>query len=209
MAAAAALVLVCTGVVGCGSQGPQSSVTVPAATPGVTASVATPTAGGDASRVEFTAEALSSPEDEYTVVALPEGLGPVEQDVVRGYLAHDIASWRAYRAMDGDLSGLYATASGLALLKRTNGYSDLEARGAHVEGWTTTEVLTVTVGDDEQEATLDLCFDQTGARDVDAAGNDVTNPEQKNRLEVRYDMKKDTSGAWVAVDSSRIGVGTC
>ena len=67
---------------------------------------------------EVTAESLSDPDSDHFVVSIPEDLDQAQKEVVLAYVAYDRATWRAYRAMDGDHSAAETTTGGDGLADR-------------------------------------------------------------------------------------------
>ena len=121
---ALAVVVACGAVACSGGGGSASSVSVPprasgeaSASAGSSSSVPPSAAASGAPTVpgEVTAESLSDPDSDYVVVSVPENLDQTQGEVVVAYVAFDKATWRAYRAMDGDHSAVEAAAGGDAL----------------------------------------------------------------------------------------------
>ena len=116
-------------LVGCSSGGEKANPSVPAYTSDADSggTAAAESAPADDSSAEasasstsatdgpLTAEGLSDPATEYTVLSIPDDLDELQQEALRTYIAYDRATWEGYRTEDGDLSAVEATASGDAL----------------------------------------------------------------------------------------------
>ena len=206
--------------VSCG--GSASSVSVPPRAPGEASASAGPSAESPSSSVppsaaasgaptapgEVTAESLSDPDSDYVVVSVPEDLDEAQREVVVAYVAFDRATWRAYRAMDGDHSAVEAAAGGDALQDYRNTYARLESRGLHVSGVYRMTIQTVEVGGASSDtAVVFTCVDQHTTDSVKADGTSSGDDLQHNYL---YMATLDrSSGSWMVVSDERMGVDQC
>ena len=212
------MVLACGAVACSGGGGSASSVSVPPRAPGEASASAgssssTPSASAAASGAptapgEVTAESLSDPDSDYVVVSVPEGLDQAQREVVVAYVAFDRATWRAYRAMDGDHSAVEAAAGGDALQDYRNTYARLESRGLHVSGVYRMTIQTVEVGGASSDtAVVFTCVDQHTTDSVKADGTSSGDDLQHNYL---YMATLDrSSGSWMVVSDERMGVDQC
>ena len=213
-----AVVVACGAVACSGGGGSASSVSVPPRAPGEASASAgssssTPSASAAASGAptapgEVTAESLSDPDSDYVVVSVPEGLDEAQREVVVAYVAFDRATWRAYRAMDGDHSAVEAAAGGDALQDYRNTYARLESRGLHVSGVYRMTIQTVEVGGASSDtAVVFTCVDQHTTDSVKADGTSSGDDLQHNYL---YMATLDrSSGSWMVVSDERMGVDQC
>ena len=211
------MVLACGAVACSGGGGSASSVSVPPHTPGEASagpsaqpsSASSPAASGAPTAPgEVTAESLSDPDSDYVVVSVPEGLDEAQREVVVAYVAFDRATWRAYRAMDGDHSAVEAAAGGDALQDYRNTYARLESRGLHVSGVYRMTIQTVEVGGASSDtAVVFTCVDQHTTDSVKADGTSSGDDLQHNYL---YMATLDrSSGSWMVVSDERMGVDQC
>ena len=218
-----AVVLVCGAVACSGGGGPASSVSVPPRAPGEASASAGPSAESPSSSVppsaaasgaptapgEVTAESLSDPDSDYVVVSVPEGLDQAQREVVVAYVAFDKATWRAYRAMDGDHSAVEAAAMGQALESYRNLYTIWNGQGLHASG-----VYRVTVQEiDVDEASSDTavvftCLDQ---HDMDVVKEDGTSGgrDVQRTFSHMVTLGRSSSGSWMVVSDERVGVDQC
>ena len=218
---ALALVVACGAVACSGGGGSASSVSVPPRAPGEASvsagpsssvqpsSASSPAASGAPSAPgEVTAESLSDPDSDYVVVSVPEDLDQTQREVVVAYVAFDKATWRAYRAMDGDHSAVEAAAGGDALQDYRNTYARLESRGLHVSGVYRMTIQTVEVGGASSDtAVVFTCVDQHTTDSVKADGTSSGDDLQHNYLYMA--MLDRSSGSWMVVSDERMGVDQC
>ena len=208
------MVVACGAVACSGGGGPASSVSVPPHTPDAqTASLSTPSASAAASGApsapgEVTAESLSDPDSDYVVVSVPEGLDQAQREVVVAYVAFDRATWRAYRAMDGDHSAVETTTGSDALAKFQDNYAAWAAQGLHAGGVYRVTIQTVEVGGASSDtAVVFTCVDQHTTDSVKADGTSSGDDLQHNYL---YMATLDrSSGSWMVVSDERMGVDQC
>ena len=220
---ALALVVACGAVACSGGGGSASSVSVPPRAPGEASASAGPSAESPSSSVppsaaasgaptapgEVTAESLSDPDSDYVVVSVPEGLDQAQREVVVAYVAFDKATWRAYRAMDGDHSAVEAAAMGQALESYRNLYTIWNGQGLHASG-----VYRVTVQEiDVDEASSDTavvftCLDQ---HDMDVVKEDGTSGgrDVQRTFSHMVTLGRSSSGSWMVVSDERVGVDQC
>ena len=212
---ALALVVACGAVACSGGGGSASSVSVPPYTPGEasasagsSSSVPPSAAASGAPSVpgEVTAESLSDPDSDHFVVSVPEDLDQAQREVVVAYVAHDRATWRAYRAMDGDHSAVETTTSGDALAKFQNNYAAWAAQGLHASGVYRVTIQTVDVGGESSDtAVVFTCVDQHDTDLVKADGTSSGRDLQHNYL---YMATLDrSSGSWIVVSDENMDVG--
>ena len=211
---ALALVLACGAVACSGGGGSASSVSVPPRAPGETSasaglsSSAQPSAaasGAPTAPGEVTAESLSDPDSGYVVVSVPEGLDQVQREVVVAYVAFDKATWRAYRAMDGDHSAVEATATGQALQSYRDDYVAWSAEGLHMSGTYRMTVQEVALNDAApDEAIMFICVDQ---HDLDAVKADGTSGGKDIQYYYSHTVALSrSSGSWIVVTEESNGV---
>ena len=216
---ALAVVLVCGAVACSGGGGPASSVSVPPRAPGeasagpsaAVSSSSAPSApvsgaptGAPTVPGEVTAESLSDPDSDHFVVSIPEDLDQTQREVVVAYVAHDRATWRAYRAMDGDYSAVQATTSSDALAKFQNNYTRWTSQGLHASGVYRVTIQTVEVGEASSNiAVVFTCVDQHTTDLVKADGTSVGEDLQHN---YSYMATLDrSSGSWMVVSDEQMG----
>ena len=177
-------------LVGCSSGGEKANPSVPAYTPDADSggTAAAESAPADDSSAEasasstsatdgpLTAEGLSDPATEYTVLSIPDDLDELQQEALRAYIAYDRATWEGNRTEDGDLSAVEATTSGDALESYKKSYDEYMSAGQHAEGSFNNSVLRVDMYDEviHPAAEVTACSDFRSIRTVDSSGNDVT-----------------------------------
>ena len=197
-----ALMMVASSESGCSVGGGVSGGSTVPALGGSSASAGAGASGGaSAVGAGVTADALSDPEAEYTVVSVPEGLDATQGEVLSAFVAYDWASWKAVRDMDGT-SEVEATATGQELASFTKGYKDHEAKGQHVEGSSSVEVSAVDLLPDGVTASVGVCNDQTKGALVSATGEDQTPEDVRHRFPIAYTVVRDGSG-WKVASSSQ------
>ena len=158
---------------------------------------------------EVTAESLSDPDSDYVVVSIPEDLDQTQREVLVAYVAYDRATWRAYRAMDGDHSAVEAAAGGDALQDYRNTYARLESRGLHVSGVYRMTIQTVEVGGASSDtAVVFTCVDQHTTDSVKADGTSSGDDLQHNYSYMAI-LGRSSSGSWMVVSDERVGVDQC
>ena len=210
---------VACGAVACsGGGGLASSVSVPPRTPGEASASAGPSAespsasaavsGAPSAPGEVTAESLSDPDSDHFVVSVPEGLDQTQREVVVAYVAHDRATWRAYRAMDGGHSAVETTTGSDALAKFQDNYAAWAAQGLHAGGVYRVTIQTVDVGEaSSNTAVVFTCVDQHDTDLIKADGTSSGRDLQHNYL---YMATLDrSSGSWIVVSDERMGVDQC
>ena len=217
--ALAVVAMVCGAVACSGGGGSASSVSVPPHTPDAQtasagssssaqpSSASSPAASGAPTVPgEVTAESLSDPDSDHFVVSVPEDLDQAQREVVVAYVAHDRATWRAYRAMDGDHSAVETTTSGDALAKFQNNYAAWAAQGLHASGVYRVTIQTVDVGGESSDtAVVFTCVDQHDTDLVKADGTSSGRDLQHNYL---YMATLDrSSGSWIVVSDENMDVG--
>ena len=213
---ALALVVACGAVACSGGGGSASSVSVPPCAPGEASASSGPSAAGPSASAaasgaptvpgEVTAESLSDPDSDHFVVSIPEDLDQTQREVVVAYVAYDRATWRAYRAMDGDHSAVETTTSGDALAKFQNNYAAWAAQGLHASGVYRVTIQTVDVGGESSDtAVVFTCVDQHDTDLVKADGTSSGRDLQHNYL---YMATLDrSSGSWIVVSDENMDVG--
>ena len=217
-----AVVVACGAVACSGGGGSASSVSVPPRAPGEASASAGPSAESPSSSVppsaaasgaptvpgEVTAESLSDPDSDHFVVSIPENLDQTQREVVVAYVAHDRATWRAYRAMDGDHSAVQATTSSDALAKFQNNYTRWTSQGLHMSGVYRVTIQTVEVGEASSNiAVVFTCVDQ---HDVDLVKADGTSSGKDLQHNYSYMATLNrSSGSWMVVSDERMGADQC
>ena len=215
------MVVACGAVACSGGGGSASSVSVPPRAPGEASasagssssaqpsSASSPAASGAPTAPgEVTAESLSDPDSGYVVVSVPEGLDEIQREVVVAYVAYDKATWRAYRAMDGDYSAVQATTSSDALAKFQNNYTRWTSQGLHMSGVYRVTIQTVDVGGASSNiAVVFTCVDQ---HDVDLVKADGTSSGKDLQHNYSYMATLNrSSGSWMVVSDERMGADQC
>ena len=215
---ALAVVVACGAVACSGGGGSASSVSVPPRTPGEASasagssssaqpsSASSPAASGAPSAPgEVTAESLSDPDSGYVVVSVPEDLDQPQGEVLVAYVAYDRATWRAYRAMDGDHSAVEATATGQALQSYRDDYATWSAEGLHMSGTYRMTVQEVVLNDAApDEAVMFICVDQ---HDLDAVKADGTSSGKDIQYYYSHTVALSrSSGSWIVVAEESNGV---
>ena len=154
---------------------------------------------------EVTAESLSDPDSDHFVVSIPEDLDQTQREVVVAYVAHDRATWRAYRAMDGDHSAVETTTGGDALAKFQDNYATWTAQGLHASGVYRVTIQEVVLNDAApDEAAVFTCVDQ---RDTDLVKADGTSSGRDLQHNYSYMAMLDrSSGSWIVVVEEFNGV---
>ena len=154
---------------------------------------------------EVTAESLSDPDSDHFVVSIPEDLDQAQREVVVAYVAHDRATWRAYRAMDGDHSAVEAAATGQALEHFRNNYATWSAEGLHTSGTYRMTVQEVVLNDAApDEAVMFICVDQ---HDVDVVKADGTSGGKDIQYYYSHTVALSrSSGSWIVVAEESNGV---
>ena len=155
---------------------------------------------------EVTAESLSDPDSDHYVAAIPEDLDQAQKEVVVAYVAHDRATWRAYRAMDGDHSAVETTTGGDALAKFQDNYAAWAAQGLHASGVYRVTIQTVDVGGESSNtAVVFTCVDQ---HDTDLVKADGTSSGKDIQHTYVYMVTLDrSSGSWIVVSDENMDVG--
>ena len=215
---ALAVVLVCGAVACSGGGGSASSVSVPPRAPGEASASSGPSAAGPSASAaasgaptvpgEVTAESLSDPDSDYVVVSVPEGLDEAQREVVVAYVAFDKATWRAYRAMDGDHSAVEAVTGGDALQSYRDDYARWTSQGLHMSGVYRVPIQTVEVGGASSDtAVVFTCVDQ---HDVDLVKADGTSSgkDMQHRYSYMVTLSR-SSGSWIVVSDERVEVDQC
>ena len=215
------MVLACGAVACSGGGGSASSVSVPPRAPGETSasaglsssaqpsSASSPAASGAPTAPgEVTAESLSDPDSDHFVVSIPEDLDQAQKEVVVAYVAYDRATWRAYRAMDGDHSAVEAVTGGDALQSYRDDYARWTSQSLHMSGVYRMTIQTVEVGGASSDtAVVFTCVDQHDVDLVKADGASSGDDLQHNYL---YMATLDrSSGSWMVVSDERMGVDQC
>ena len=206
-------------LVGCSSGGEKTNPSVPAYTPGADNSGGTAAAesapADDYSSAEasasstsatdgpLTAEGLSDPATEYTVLSIPDDLDELQQEALRAYIAYDRATWEGNRTEDGDLSAVEATTSGDALESYKKSYDEYMSAGQHAEGSFNNSVLRVDMYDEViHPAAETACSDFRSIRIVDSSGNDVTKDGSKVLAAYSISLVRN-DGKWTVTSWSR------
>ena len=214
---ALAVVVACGAVACSGGGGSASSVSVPPRTPDAQTASSGPSAAGPSVSSpaasgaptvpgEVTAESLSDPDSDHFVVSIPEDLDQTQREVVVAYVAYDRATWRAYRAMDGDHSAVEAVTGGDALQSYRDDYARWTSQGLHMSGVYRVTIQTVEVGGASSDtAVVFTCVDQ---HDVDLAKADGTSSGKDIQHTYVYMVTLDrSSGSWIVVSDENMDVG--
>ena len=205
-------------LVGCSSGGEKANPSVPAYTSDADSggTAAAESAPADDSSAEasasstsatdgpLTAEGLSDPATEYTVLSIPDDLDELQQEALRTYIAYDRATWEGYRTEDGDLSAVEATTSEDELENYKKSYDKYMSAGQHAEGRFSNSILFVDMQGDviRPIATVTACADFRSARIVDSSGNDVSRDGWK--VLATYSITLVRSGdTWAVTSSSK------
>ena len=205
-------------LVGCSSGGEKANPSVPAYTSDADSggTAAAESAPADVSSAEasasstsatdgpLTAEGLSDPATEYTVLSIPDDLDELQQEALRAYIAYDRATWEGYRTEDGDLSAVEATTSGDELESYKKSYDEYMSAGQHAEGSFSNSILFVDMSNEDIHLTAEVtaCVDFRSSRIVDSSGNDVTKDGWK--VLALYDLTLVRSGGtWTVTSSSK------
>ena len=158
---------------------------------------------------EVTAESLSDPDSDYVVVSVPENLDQTQGEVVVAYVAFDKATWRAYRAMDGDHSAVEAVTGGDALQSYRDDYARWTSQGLHMSGVYRMTIQTVEVGGASPDtAVVFTCVDQHDVDLVKADGTSSGDDLQHNYSYMAI-LGRSSSGSWMVVSDERVGVDQC
>lgn len=205
-------------LVGCSSGGEKANPSVPAYTPDADSggTAAAESAPADDSSAEasasstsatdgpLTAEGLSDPATEYTVLSIPDDLDELQQEALRAYIAYDRATWEGNRTEDGDLSAVEATTSEDALESYKKSYDEYMSAGQHAEGSFNNSVLRVDMYDEVVHpiATVTACSDFRSVRIVDSSGNDVTKDGLKVLAAYSISLVR-SDGKWTVTSWSR------
>lgn len=152
----------------------------------------------------LTAEGLSDPATEYTVLSIPDDLDELQQEALRAYIAYDRATWEGNRTEDGDLSAVEATTSEDALESYKKSYDEYMSAGQHAEGSFNNSVLRVDMYDEVVHpiATVTACSDFRSVRIVDSSGNDVTKDGLKVLAAYSISLVR-SDGKWTVTSWSR------
>lgn len=205
-------------LVGCSSGGEKANPSVPAYTSDADSggTAAAESAPADDSSAEasasstsatdgpLTAEGLSDPATEYTVLSIPDDLDELQQEALRTYIAYDRATWEGNRTEDGDLSAVEATTSEDELENYKKSYDKYMSAGQHAEGSFSNSILFVDMQGDviRPIATVTACADFRSARIVDSSGNDVSRDGWK--VLATYSITLVRSGdTWAVTSSSK------
>ena len=205
-------------LVGCSSGGEKANPSVPAYTsdadsggtaaaesaPADDASAEASASSTSATDGPLTAEGLSDPATEYTVLSIPDDLDELQQEALRAYIAYDRATWEGYRTEDGDLSAVEATTSGDELESYKKSYDEYMSAGQHAEGSFSNSILFVDMSNEDIHLTAEVtaCVDFRSSRIVDSSGNDVTKDGWK--VLALYDLTLVRSGGtWTVTSSSK------
>ena len=205
-------------LVGCSSGGEKANPSVPAYTPDADSggTAAAESAPADDSSAEasasstsatdgpLTAEGLSDPATEYTVLSIPDDLDELQQEALRAYIAYDRATWEGNRTEAGDLSAVEATTSEDALESYKKSYDEYMSAGQHAEGSFNNSVLRVDMYDEVVHpiATVTACSDFRSVRIVDSSGNDVTKDGLKVLAAYSISLVR-SDGKWTVTSWSR------
>lgn len=205
-------------LVGCSSGGEKTNPSVPAYTSDADSggTAAAESAPADDSSAEasasstsatdgpLTAEGLSDPATEYTVLSIPDDLDELQQEALRAYIAYDRATWEGNRTEDGDLSAVEATTSGDALESYKKSYDEYMSAGQHAEGSFNNSVLRVDMYDEviHPAAEVTACSDFRSIRIVDSSGNDVTKDGSKVLAAYSISLVRN-DGKWTVTSWSR------
>lgn len=205
-------------LVGCSSGGEKANPSVPAYTSDADSggTAAAESAPADDSSAEasasstsatdgpLTAEGLSDPATEYTVLSIPDDLDELQQEALRAYIAYDRATWEGNRTEDGDLSAVEATTSGDALESYKKSYDEYMSAGQHAEGSFNNSVLRVDMYDEviHPAAEVTACSDFRSIRIVDSSGNDVTKDGSKVLAAYSISLVRN-DGKWTVTSWSR------
>lgn len=206
-------------LVGCSSGGEKANPSVPAYTPdadsgGTAAAESAPaddysSAEASASSTSatdgpLTAEGLSDPATEYTVLSIPDDLDELQQEALRTYIAYDRATWEGYRTEDGDLSAVEATTSEDELENYKKSYDKYMSAGQHAEGSFSNSILFVDMYDEviHPAAEVTACSDFRSIRIVDSSGNDVTKDGSKVLAAYSISLVRN-DGKWTVTSWSR------
>jgi len=156
---------------------------------------------------EVTAEGLSDSSIDFTVNLIPEDLDDSQKGALVGYLNAEKATRRAFRAMDGDLSGIEATTTGEAWPAYQDQYNEYADSGQHESGSVGVDVLDVKVFDDSTSI-VKVCLDQSKSIHLTSTGEDMTTDRTQGRVPVLYSVTL-LDGAW-KVSAFETGVmGSC
>ena len=205
-------------LVGCSSGGEKANPSVPAYTPDADSggTAAAESAPADDSSAEasasstsatdgpLTAEGLSDPATEYTVLSIPDDLDELQQEALRAYIAYDRATWEGNRTEDGDLSAVEATKREDELESYKKSYDEYMSAGQHAEGSFNNSVLRVDMYDEVVHpiATVTACSDFRSVRIVDSSGNDVTKDGLKVLAAYSISLVR-SDGKWTVTSWSR------
>ena len=200
---------------GCSSGSPKGGGTIPplntaGANGGSTASApasggASAGASGAASAGAVTAESLSDPGLEYTVVSIPKDLDVTQTKVLQDYVAYDKATWRVWSTGEG-LEEALARSTGTARATIQDTYSAMTDRA--------NPPVKIGVGDievskDAQTADVTMCLDRTQVTRTDFQGNDVTYKEKQWRVKIHVHMVPNDQSTWVTENEVKVSTNEC
>lgn len=197
-------------LIGCSSN-TKPGATIPplnSANPGSSASQSAPSSQSASSLGTLTPDSLSDPSVSYTVTEIPDGLSDVESEVLRAAIAYDLATWSAYRSMNGDFSQIEATTSGEELTHTKEVYRKYSDAGQHVEGEGSIGVLSVDVSPARDTATVAVCQDQTAMKLLSTSGENQTPDTMKHKFNTLYILTSQSS-KWTVSKTSITGVDQC
>jgi len=121
------------------------------------------------------------------------------------YVAYDRATWRAYRAMDGDHSAVEATSGGQALKSYRDDYEAWNAEGLHMSGVYRMTIQMVVRDDAAPDAAvMFICVDQ---HDMDMLKEDGTSGGRDIQHCYSHAVTLSrSSGSWIVVAEESNGV---
>ena len=202
---------------GCSSSSPKGGGTIPpvntagASTASTTSASASASGGASpkasAAPTTLDAQTLTDESIGYYVDFVPQGLDTTQTQALQGFLAHDRATWEAYRKMDGNLSAVEATTTGAALESYRKNYKKAQDAGEHEVGTARMTVKSVEMQSDS-EAIIDVCADQTQIKRVSSSGEEIP---RSHGLHTYSDLVsvKLTDGAWKVASFEKKGKDIC
>ena len=202
-------------LVGCSSSSPKGGGTIPpvnTAGTGGGSTASAPASGGASSKASaapttLDAQTLTDESIGYYVDFVPQGLDATQTQALQGFLAHDRATWEAYRKMDGDLSAVEATTTSNELELYRQSYREYQSAGIHTEGESRVTVLEVQT-QSSNDVTVKLCSDQKKIRYLNESGEEQSKPHSQHSFLYSATVTS-TEGTWKVAALDQIGVDVC
>lgn len=224
LTAAVMAALLIGGTIGCSSGSGSADASLPQYTPDAAQSAsssAEPTpdaqegAGASGTPVapeEVTPDALSDPEVGFVVTSVPEGMTPLQAEVVQDYAAYERFTWGIWRTPKGTGPGTEGIeeVSRPESIQRIQKTYDERRPGMYSTGTFRVAIQSVNINENTRPmvADIEVCVDLSEVLTYDETGREITSPDRSDSHQ-RVISMDNAEVSWKSLGETRVSTDEC